>query len=586
MLQENTTENLRLQGTVWMGFQVTPWLSYKLNTGYEVANADYLNLRKQGGMRYGDDESQPSRLVEEMARFNSYLIENTLNFQKDIGNHDINAVVGFTGQRDEFRNLWAQKDNILTSSTQYYTTMNAALENDIVSGINTRAILLSFFFRTVYSYNEKYLLNFTIRRDGTSRLSKNNRWGNFPSVAGAWRISKEDFFNVGWVSDLKLRANYGTLGSSNIGPWDYQPIISTALHTVMGLEQKEINGAAQVQLVNEELRWETLTEQNYGFDIGFFGNKILLTGEYYVANATDILAGIPIAATTGNSGGNPLVKYKDFSSQLKHNIGFNITTLNNEILALGGNQDKIDEICHRSQVGRQLGELYLYQSDGIFRSTEEVDNHVNSDGIIIQPNAQPGDIRIKDLNDNGKIDEEDRTFSGDAWPDFQYGINASVTYMSFDLQMQLYGVEGVELLNVYNMVTDRFNDNSNYRKDIEPWTPENPDADFPRISYGDPVSGPAGQYSYNVMPELDRWKESGDYLRLKDLTIGYTLPRSLLNKLSIDNIRVYISGQNILTITKYSGLDPEVVSQNMWMRSWNDQIPNTKTVIGGIQMKF
>jgi hypothetical protein len=412
-------------------------------------------------------------------------------------------------------------------------------------------------------------------------------------------MSEEDFFSVSWIDDLKIRANYGNLGSSNIGPWDYQPVISTALHTVMGVGQKEISGAAQVQLINEDLRWETLTQQNYGFDITLLKNKLTFSGEYYIADAKNILAGIPIAQTTGNAGGNPLVnaaslrnkgfefstQYRGQIDQLKYTVSGNISSMKNEILSLGGNQKKIDAVAHRSQVGRQLAELYLYQSDGIFQSEDEVKNYVNSKGIIIQPYAQPGDIRIKDLNDNGTIDENDRDFSGDAWPDIEYGININVSYKNIDLALSCYGVTGVSLINAYNIISDRFDDNSNYRSGIRPWTPENPKTSFPRISYGD-VEGVPGQYSYNIMPNLDRWKENGDYLKLRDITLGYTFSKVLLKKISLNNLRVYISAQNIVTLTKFTGLDPEVVSGNMWMRSWNDQIPNTKMIMFGMQLSF
>lgn len=598
-LQVNTTQNNRLQGTVWMKIDFTSWLNYKLNLGYEQANANYIQLRKQGGMRYGDDDSQPSRLVEAMSNFNSQLVEQTLNFNKDFKKHHLDAILGYTYQCDNFRQLWGQKDKVLSSNGKYFPVMDAALDNDLVTGYSTKAILLSYLGRVNYAYANKYLLNFTMRRDGTSRLHKDHRWGNFPSIAGAWRISEERFFNVKWINDLKVRANYGILGSSNIGPWDYQPVISTALHTVMGKGQKEINGAAQVRLTNEELRWETLTQQNYGFDASMFNQKLSLSAEYYIATATDILAGIPIAETTGNAGGNPLVnaasmrnkgfeltvQYRDNIGDLKYSVAGNVSTIKNEILALGGGQQKIDATAHRSQVGRQLGELYLYQSDGIFQNEQEVKNHINSQGTIIQPNAKPGDIRIKDINDNGKIDDQDRAFSGDAWADFEYGLNLNFEYKNFDLTLQFYGVAGVDLLNVYNMVSDRFDDNSNYRSGIKPWTEENPNTTFPRISHGDPVGEP-GQYSYNIMVDLDRWKESGNYLKLKDITLGYNVPKSLLQKIYIDNLRIYASAQNLITFTKYTGLDPEVVSDNMWMRSWNDQIPNIRTIVFGLQLSF
>jgi hypothetical protein len=257
--------------------------------------------------------------------------------------------------------------------------------------------------RLDYNYDGRYLINAVIRRDGTSRLSKENQWKNFPSVSAAWRISHEKFFNVSWISDLKLRASYGTLGSSNIGYWDYLATVNTFSTIAMGRGQGISSGATVVRLVNDDLKWETLTEQNYGVDASFFNNKLSLSAEYYIADTKDVLTGMPIALTTGNDGGNPLVNaaslrntgfeasitYREDKQKFNYYANLNVTTINNEVKKLGYGRSEIYSGNTSTKLGQPIGMWYVLETDGIFQSQAEVDNYKNKAGTVIQPIQNP-----------------------------------------------------------------------------------------------------------------------------------------------------------------------------------------------------
>lgn len=591
-LEDRTNENFRIRGNFWAELKLFSFLKYRLNLGYETSNDHYAYLRKEGNWTL-NQSYDPAIANENRARWQSGLVENTLTFNKDFNKHSFNLVVGQTYQRDDYGQIWGTKRNILQnpSSGSYYPVLDQGSEPQ-TGGFLQRAILLSYLGRLEYNYADKYLLNAVIRRDGSSRLSPDNRWGSFPSISAAWRLSQEDFFHVSWIDELKIRASYGELGSSNIGYWDYLATINTFSTIAMGRDQHIEPGATQVKLVNNDLRWETLIEKNFGLDAVLLNSKLTLSAEYFIAKTKDVLTGMPIAITTGNDGGNPVVNaatvenkgfelsatYRDDSHPLRWNATANFTKTNNKVLSLGYNRNNIYVGNTVTEVGEPMGMWYVMQTNGLFQSQEDVDAYKNKAGVVIQPDAKAGDIRFRDNNDDGLITNEDKKVVGSPWPDFEIGLNTGASYQGFTFTMSWFGSFGATVFNGPRSVTDRFDDNSNYRKGIKPWTPENPNTDVPRAYYGTTL---------NSRGDTERWLEKGSFARLKFLSIAYDIPAAIVKTIGFSNAQVSLSGQNLVTISPYTGLDPEFANKSIWERGYDfGAFPNLKSYSLGLQFGF
>lgn len=587
-------QNLRIRGNLWSELEILPSLTYRLNLGYETSSDHHTNLRKRGNWTL-NQPFDPAIGHENRARYESALVENTLNFKKSFDKHSFTLLAGQTYQKINYGQIWGTKRNVLQNSAtgEYYAVLDQGNEPQ-TGGFLQEAIVLSYLGRFEYNYDDKYLLNGVFRRDGSSRFGGNNKWGNFPSISAAWRISEENFFQFPAVDDLKLRASYGTLGNSNIGYWDFLGTINTFSTVVMGRDQHIESGATQVQLVNQDIRWETLTQMNIGLDAGFLNNRLTVTAEYFIAETEDVLTAMPIAMTTGNDGGNPIVNaatlrnsgfefsatFREEEKPFKYYATANVTTLNNKVLELGYGRNNIFVGNTVTEIGQPIGMWFVLETDGIFQSQEEVDNYRDADGEnIIQPNARPGDIRFKDHSGDGQITNVDKKVVGSPWPDFELGLNMGASYKNFGFSMNWFGAFGATVYNSMRSVVDRFDDNSNYRAGIQPWTPENPNTDVPRAYYGSTL---------NSRGDTDRWLEDGSFMRLKYVSLSYTIPTAIVKRIGFSNAQVSISGQNLLTFTKYTGLDPEFNNaNNIYERGVEGfAYPNLKMYSLGLQFGF
>lgn len=610
-LEESTNSNLRLRGVAFAELDILKFLKYKLNAGFESSSEQYKYIRKIGNWTL-NQPYDPSMAAESKGRYQSTLVENTLSFNKEFGKHRIDGVVGTTYQTQEYEQIGGVKRNLVYVGGEYYRVLNAGTSNPESSGFINEDALISYLGRVNYSFNGKYFLTGTFRRDGSSKFSKENRWGNFPSVSVAWRISQEPFFKVDWINDFKIRANYGTLGNSsigrwigyggsfygssvyNIGNWDYMSLLNTSVINVLGRDQHIVNGATQVKLANADLKWETQTQTNFGTDLAFLNNKLAVTAEYFISTTTDVLTPMPILLSTGNDGGDPFANaaeirnkgfelsanWKERKGEFSYNITANFSSLKNEVLDLGYGKTEFITWMTKTELGQPIGMFYLRKTDGIFRSAQEVQDHKSSSGVVIQPNAKPGDIRYVDFNDDGQINEGDRQIVGNPWPEFDLGLNFNMNYKGIDFSMMWYGAFGQDVYNGPRSTAERFDDNSNYfnfREGHEPYQ-ENPNSDFPRLLYGD---------DRNSRGDIDRWLEDGSYFKLRNVTLGYTLPKNLLQAAKFEELRVYVTGQNLVTFTKYLGLDPDFTAPDLWRRGHDEvRYPNARTVSLGLQFRF
>ncbi|RXF68671.1 SusC/RagA family TonB-linked outer membrane protein [Arcticibacter tournemirensis] len=589
---ENTTNgNLRIRGNAFTELELFNSLKYRINFGFDMSNDRHKYLRKLGYWTHNQDYV-PSSLNKNQAQSSSLVFDNTLEYNKKLGKHDISAVLGTSFQKTDYEQVWGTKNDVLVINNQYFDKLDAALSNPKTGNFQDISKLFSVFGRINYHYDERYLFSFTIRRDESSRFNPIYSTGYFPSVSGGWRISKEEFFNIPWINDLKIRANYGILGTSNIGVWDWVSFINVFPQAAFGVDQSKVTGMTQVKLANNDLKWEKLNQMNAGFDATLLGNKLNLSVDYFIKETKDVLTSMQILMSTGNNGGDPVVNAATLNNrgveiaaswrskigrELGYSIELNGSYIKNKIKELGYGRIEFNQWDTKSVVGHPIGEWYLIKTDGLFRSTDEVQAHVNSAGQLIQPNAQPGDVRFIDFNDDGKITDADRQHVGSTIPKYQVGGNIGFDFKGFDLQVQLNGSFGFKSFNGPRSGFDRFDDNSNYRADYDPWTPENPDAKDPRPIYAD---------SRNVRGDQDRWLENGSYLRIRQLGLGYNLPKSLLRN-TFSSVRLSVNAQNLITFTSYKGLDPEFLNTNIWDRSYDGgSFPNPRAITFGAQLSF
>lgn len=601
----------RLNGSLWLEFKPFEFLSYKFNGGIDLYFYENSWFRGEGNWTQNQEHRDPEG---QKARDNTYnmLVEHTLNFNKDFGKHHVDAVVGTTYQHHEWEGLWGSRLNFpMTGNGDYFTVLNAGQSNQQNSNSISENAMISYLGRANYIYDDKYYLTATFRRDGTSRLAKENRWGNFPSFSGAWRISKEEFFDVPWINDLKIRGNWGRLGNSSIGDWDYIGTINQSIVTVFG--GAIVPGSTQVKLVNAGLVWETKETVNVGFDASFLNQRLTVSAEYYNSKTSDVLAETPIAISTGNQGGSPwknaaslrnkgfefTLGWKDQISDFRYSALLNVTTMDNEVLSLGrdgSERNFIDSGQARTEPGRALAEFYLRKTDGIFRTQEEIDNYVTKGNHAPGPNEdkvpagtpimiegkrpQLGDVKYLDLNDDGQITDIDRDYCGSPWAKMQMSLVFNAEWKNFDFSMMWNGQFGNKIYNVSRWQGRLFADNSNYirfEKGEEPYQ-VNPNSNTPRIIYGD----------FRNSRDADRFLENGSYFRMKNISIGYNFKQKWLTNLGVEKLRLFATGSNLITITGYSGLDPDFKGANSVWNSGTDSFayPNTRSVMFGLDLTF
>lgn len=587
----SSTGQQYLYGDVFGKVDIVPnILNAKLNFSYKNYFGETSTLRKKGNwtMGQGDDAAYISYST---SKHDKILIEPTINYAQKIGKNDISAVAGFS--YDSFHEEYRGETKLdpLVIGDKYITSFNSATGTQTCTGSYIKYLLMSYFARANYSFDDRYLIQLTGRRDGTSRLPKNTRWANFGSASIGWRISNESFFNVGWIDDLKIRANLGTLGNTNIGAWDYQATINTAPRAIMNGDDLVL-GMTQSNLTNNDLVWERKTTANVGVDFAALGTRLTASAEYYYSKSSDLLLALPVLMTTGNEGGAPTVNagslqntgiefevgWHDTVGDFSYAVNANLSTCWNKVLNLGYGQTVYYTSLAKSEVGKPLGMWYLYKTKGIFQSTADVKNHTNAEGVVIQPDAKPGDIIYDDYNGDGQISSADRQIVGSPWAKLYAGLNLSFAWKGLELNISGYGRFGQMVYNGARATAADFSTNQNNFNDYSPWTVDNPSTTTPRSIYGD---------TRNSRSDQDRWLEDGSFFRFSDITIGYSLPSSLLQKAKIEAVRFSIVGKNLITLTKYSGLDPEFADSGIYTIGYDGcSFPNPRSVQFAVSFTF
>lgn len=601
-LTQRNSNFSRLTGNAYLDVNILPWLTYRFNAGADVSFDNHATLRKQGRWAYVQSYVN-ANVFEDRSRFYSLLFENTLNFNKEFGKHGINGVVGISDQQFNRDGSSGGRNGLLQVNGQYFTTISSASGTPIAFGGISQHRILGYLGRFNYNYDDKYLLTLTGRYDQDSRFFEEYRNAFFPSAAATWRISSEDFFNVPWINDLRVRGSYGKLGVVTVGPWENLGLINNNPRVVFGSNQGIQLGATQGILANPDLHWEERVSSNIGFEASMLNNRVTLTVDAYRNRSNDVLVRLPVAGYLGsrrafvgnvdpfvnaasiqNQGIEGSITYRNTASPFKYDVSLNATTIKNKVLDVGNRGAGIDYIQTgrtRSQVGQPVGQWYLIRSAGLFQSQEEVNNYKNKEGIVIQPNAKPGDVKYEDLNGDGRITDDDRQFVGTPWPKLQAGAQFNASYGGFTFNLQLVGIFGYQLFSDVNRILES-GQHSNFLRSHNPWTPNNRDTDDARLGSGENDLGIAD----NVRTS-SRWLSDAGYLRIRNLEIGYNLPESFISRAAFSNARIFISGQNLLTFTKYVGLDPDATGAGILERgSDNGNWPASRIVTFGINLDF
>jgi TonB-linked SusC/RagA family outer membrane protein len=603
LLPESTYSNdyLALNGYAEISF--TKNLKYKFNAAYDVNN--YYNFYFSPEYFVSiEQQIDKDYLSEERTGYNKWLVENLVTYSNTFADvHNVDVLLGYSAESSNSRNLYAKGEK-LNNPEQPILMEN--LESIIINSSLGEEALASAFGRLSYSYQRKYHLQANVRRDGSSKFGKINRYGVFPSVSAAWAISRESFFNVPHVNDLKLRASYGIVGNDRIPNYLTQPSIAQLGRYVDG-DNNLVLGFLMWNLAYDGLKWETTKTTNTGLDLLMFDNRLNFSTDYYIKRTDDILVLVPLTTSWGgatsatlnaadvrNKGFELLVGWKEKRGELFYNLGATFSTFNNEVMSLGSRTEPIRggaidfnvNPVTRTLVGGGVSDFWGYKTAGLFNSQAEIDEW-NKQGFTdennvfnpLQPFAQPGDIRFVDANGDGKLDEDDVVKLGSSLPKFEYSFNLGAQWKGFDVYAMFNGVYGNQIFNALRYRTERLNNYWNKSKStLNAWTPQNTNTIIPRATVED---------MNNNRAISDIYLESGSFLRLKTLQIGYTLPKSIVSSLSFDQCRVYVSGQNLLTLTSYSGYDPEVAGSGIFSKGvdWG-RYPLFRSFIIGVDIKF
>jgi TonB-linked SusC/RagA family outer membrane protein len=570
MLQSDVVNRMAVVGKVFAEYEILPGLSYNFSAGGDYYGAHNDKYRSSElpllGYTYLDKPSNPVGYSASAFYFD-WIIENKLSYNTVINKvHSINAVFVQSAQKETY--LY---DNVEATDypNDYVQTLAGGVVNKGTSN-KTQWSIASYLARVQYGYESKYLLSAAIRADGSSRFGAENRWGYFPSASAAWRLSDENFFRdrdaLSLIDDMKLRASYGETGNFNIGNYDHLSTMTKEDYILGAADGKQTAGYKPDNIKNNKLKWEKNRMLNAGIDLQMWKGLLGLSVEYYDSRTSDMLLTAPVPRITGHSTalmnvGSAknygweilLTSRKKFANGIEYNFSANYARNTNKVTALGNGNDwmisygSVDHAYYITQVGQTIGSYYVLVQDGIFATAEDLEKYPHFD------NTQVGDFRFVDVDGDGVLDlDKDRAIVGNYMPKFTYGFGNSLSYKGIDFSFDFQGVYGNKILNLNQRYINSNEGNTNEMiEGLNRWKSEADPGD------GNTNRGNRKATGYNG--RTSTWHiEDGSYLRLQNIALGYTLPRRWTQKLSVQKLRIYVSGQNLWTCTKYTGYNPEV----------------------------
>lgn len=596
---ENDNFGFRAVGNAYIDINFLNYFSFRSSFGLDWDREEMTNFTPEFFVSPIQQNTQNRLRVEDEKRTN-WLSENTLKYKRDLGDHGLDLLAGLTFQEFTSEDLGGSRTN-LPSSDPALRFLGAG-DEDSQTNFNGSFSwgIISYLFRANYNYDDRYLFTGTYRIDGSSRFSEKNRYGYFPSVAVGWRLSNEAFMqDVSYISNLKLRASWGRIGNDKIDTDAATPTVNSGLNAVFGEDENINSGATPTSLANTELKWEEAEQIDIGLELGLLESRLTAEVDWYRKETKDILTDPPIpghvgapapvvnAASVLNRGFDFNLGWQNSNRKFSYKIGFTGSTVHNEVLSLGQGKEEIFDgsvrnlgNTTRTVVGQPIGAFYGFKVIGVFQTPEEIADSPTRSGQVV-----PGDIRLADINgfdENGEltgqpdgvINDADRTFLGSPVPDFLFGVNFSASYKSFDFSLSLDGQTGNQVLSARKAI--RGFRILNYEESfLDRWT-------GPGTSNSEPRVTEAGR---NYV--TDRFLEDGDFLRLRNIQLGYTLPVNITSALTVKNIRLYANATNVLTFTGYSGYNPQIGGGDVTETGIDEGVyPIASSYTFGIELSF
>ena len=602
---DNKELQYRALGNFYIEYKVTRDIILKSDLGMDVI----ITNNKRFDENYGTNlrVNSPSRLSVSNNTNVNIIWNNTVRYNKRFGGvHSINAIAGTEAIKN--------KNNIHGGSDRNFPDQLPSLRY-LGNGLNitSRSVfegeqqwaLFSLFGNVNYSYKNRYLVSMNVRRDGSSRFAEEFRYGTFFSGSVGWNIHNEDWMldKFPAVSKLRVRGSYGQLGNQDIGNYPWASIIGRGYNYVFGENPESVAGYTVATRGNKNVKWESSTQADIGLDLGLYKDKLSLTLDYFIKNTSDMLIPIPLpliggsattpyvnAGSVENKGLEVELTYANKAGKFNYDVSANFALLNNKVKSLSNGEPipggRIDEgiFAALTTVGRPIGSFFLYEMEGIYQNEGEIFGHAYQGNYI-----RPGDVKFTDINVDGTIDENDRTFLGSAIPKFTYGLTTNLQYSNFDLSVFFQGSYGNKLYLQVNHDIEGFYRAFNLTKRVydEHWTGEGTSNTMPRVSW---------LGSTNNKTPSSRFLEDASYVRLKNAQLGYSIPARIIERWSMKSIRIYVTGQNLITITKYSGLDPEMhTSDNLNSEKYRGDVaagidwgtyPTARSFIVGVNVGF
>ncbi len=495
-------------------------------------------------------------------------LENVLSYDKTIGEHSFSIILGTSAKQSSGSYVGGSRNHIINYNRPYIDASTGQAANGDMTSSGAPSVknkLASYFGRVSYNFAERYMLQATLRRDGSSRFGSNNHWATFPSVSVGWNIMNEPFLRgkANWLNNAKLRASWGKNGNENIGDFQYIALASSGNNYIFGKEGQVVIGTKPTQLPNPDLRWEESRQTDIGLDLGFLSNRFTLSVDYFVKDTDGMLMTLSLPQYVGeaipvgnvgkmrNSGVEMDFGYRQNFGELSIRLGANASWLKNKLISYGNDQGwaNLDSFqgtgtITRAENGLPFPYFYGYRTDGIIQNLAEANAYNSKYGTSLVP----GDVRYVDVDQNGTIDENDRTKIGKGMPDWTYGVNLTATWRGFDFYIFFQGAAGNDIFDATRRIDALASNLPSYM--LNRWTGEGTSNTMPRFVQADP---------YNWQSS-DLMVYDGSYFRLKNIQLGYTLPEKITRKAFISKFRVYVAAENLKTWTKYHGFDPEISS--------------------------
>jgi TonB-linked SusC/RagA family outer membrane protein len=522
-------------------------------------------------------------------------LENVLTWQHNFQErHDLTLIAGSTALSNRYDGSGGANTNLPSNDPKdaYISNTIDPIASQSAYQFASESSLLSWFGKANYEFNNSYLFSATFRADGSSRFGKNNRYGYFPSFSAGWILSHESFWNVRAINFFKVRASWGQNGNDRIGDYSFTTVVNNGQNYNFGSDEIITNGSVALSAANPDLKWETSTQTDVGIDLEMFDGRLGFTTDYYIKTTSDMLYAAPIplvagtaapiqnVATAENRGLELSLNFRNHDQPLHYAFGGNITFIDSKVTSLGRGSEPVfsgyvqsaNANASKTDVGQPIASFFGYVTDGIFQTADEV-----AASAFQSNGTAPGDIRFKDLDGNGVIDLNDRTYIGNPTPAITYGFNADFNWKGLELNLFFQGTQGNDIY--VNTIRYDFTYVNRPSSALNRWTGPGTSNTEPRVSLSDP--------NQNARVS-DRFVEDGSYLRLKTAQIGYNLPQSWLKKVHFQKMKVYVTGQNLLTFTKYSGLDPEIGNIGGSLEIGIDRgfYPQARTIMGGVSLTF